>query len=147
MITGFFHTGFVVEDLEAMVAFYRDVLGLTVLQEREVSGAIAERIVGVPGAHLRLAFLGREGERYALELLRYVYPPGMDGHQPVNSLGATHLSFYVQGLDEMHRELAGQGVRFINSPTLNEAPDGARRKVCYAQDPEGNWLEFIEVLA
>jgi catechol 2,3-dioxygenase-like lactoylglutathione lyase family enzyme len=28
MITGFYHTGFVVIDLDAMISFYRDVLGL-----------------------------------------------------------------------------------------------------------------------
>ena len=33
MITGFNHSGFVVKDIEAMVAFYRDTLGLSVMRE------------------------------------------------------------------------------------------------------------------
>ena len=33
MITGFNHSGFVVKDIDKMVAFYRDLLGLTVLRD------------------------------------------------------------------------------------------------------------------
>ena len=31
MVTGFNHSGFVVRDIEKMVEFYRDALGLTVI--------------------------------------------------------------------------------------------------------------------
>ena len=33
MIKGFFHSGLVVKDMDKMVAFYRDALGLSVLRE------------------------------------------------------------------------------------------------------------------
>ena len=35
MVTGFNHSGFVVQDLDVMVAFYRDTLGLTVVREAD----------------------------------------------------------------------------------------------------------------
>ena len=38
MLKSFFHTGFIVKDLEAAVAFYSDVLGLTLTMRTERTG-------------------------------------------------------------------------------------------------------------
>jgi hypothetical protein len=35
-------------------------------------------------------------------------------------------------------------VRFVTDPIFRELPGGGRFGICYAQDPEGNYLEFIQ---
>lgn len=145
MITGFYHTGFVVRDLEAMTAFYRDVLGLAVQWELELEGEYISQLLGFPDAHLRIVLLGKEGDKHSLELIQYLNPPGGDGHGPTNALGASHLCFYVDDLEGMYRELSGHGLRFVNPPAVRDYQERGTFKVCYAQDPEGNWLELLEV--
>jgi catechol 2,3-dioxygenase-like lactoylglutathione lyase family enzyme len=51
------HTGITVRDLEASIAFWRDVLGFEVQRRMEMSGEFAEQVTGVPGAHFDLAAL------------------------------------------------------------------------------------------
>ena len=73
MITGFNHSGFVVRDLEKMVSFYRDDLGLEI--EREIDSKAPESgdHTGIPGAHRTLIFVGKGGG-HALELVYYIHP-------------------------------------------------------------------------
>ena len=127
-----------------MTAFYREVLGLAVQRELELEGEYISQLLGFPNAHLRIVFLGTEGEQHDLELLQYVNPPDGDGHGPKNRLGTAHLCFNVDDLEGMHRELSGRGVRFVNAPAVRDFPGRGTIKTCYAQDPEGNWLEFME---
>ncbi len=144
MITGFNHSGFVVRDLDKMVGFYRDVLGLTVLRERETQAGPAGDHTGIPGAHRFLVFVGKPDGEHSLELVYYVHPPSPEGHLLRNQLGAAHVAFNVQDLEEFHRRLTAAGVPFVTPPRFRSGPDGAVTGICYAQDPEGNWLEFIQ---
>jgi catechol 2,3-dioxygenase-like lactoylglutathione lyase family enzyme len=145
MITGFNHTGLVVQDIEKQMAFYRDVLRLTVIREIESIAPPEGDHTGIPGAHRKLVFLGKLGEAHMLELVYYLNPPSMagkplDGHQS----GASHLCFSVENLEQVYHHLTAQGVRFHTPPKFRQTPTGERIGICYAQDPEGNWLEFIE---
>ncbi len=73
MITGFFHTGFVVKDLERSISFYRDVVGLQILQEREFAGGVVSQLLGYDNVHLKMAMLGLQGEEgHALEVIAKV---------------------------------------------------------------------------
>ena len=144
MVTGFNHSGFVVRDLEAMVRFYHDVLGLSVMREVDSVAPPTGDHTGIPGARRKLVFVGFPGDEHALELVHYVHPPSPDGHLDRNQLGAAHVCFNVEDLDALHQRLSAKGVRFVTAPVFRDRPDGGRVGVCYAQDPEGNWLEFIQ---
>ena len=145
MLTGFNHSGLVVRDLDRMVAFYRDALGLQVLREVD-AGPDGSRHTGVPGARRRLAFLGFPDGGHQLELVQYLEPQSPPGHLAVNALGASHLCFNVRGLGEVYRALRNRGVRF-QTPLVERRDEGRGTvtRICYGQDPEGNWLEFLEV--
>ncbi len=147
MITGFNHTGFVVDDLDGMVRFYRDTLGLTVIRERDSQAPSSGDHTGIPGAHRYLVFVGKPEGEHLLELVHYIDPPSPERAAPVrNQLGSAHVAFNVQDLAGVHQQLSNAGVRFVTPPIEQTTPDGRRSKVCYGQDPEGNWLEFIEAL-
>ena len=144
MITGFNHSGFVVRDIDKMVAFYRDVLGLTVLREVDSKAPPEGDHTGIPGAQRTLVFVGKTDGDHALELVHFIEPPSPAGHLDRHQLGAAHVCFNVDDLETLHRELEGQGVRFVTDPIFRELPGGGRFGICYAQDPEGNYLEFIQ---
>ncbi len=59
-------------------------------------------------------------------------------------MGAAHICFNVDDLEKSHAELSARGVRFVTPPFITHRDDGGRSGIVYAQDPEGNWLEFHE---
>ena len=141
MIKRMHHTGFVVSDLEKAVAFYRDGAGLEVQARYERVGAPIEQIVGYEDAHLRIAVLGMGGE-HLLELIQYVNPPPADRPTEERSvLGAAHLSFLVDDIEGTLDALISNGARAMNPPA--EVAPG--RTACYVQDPNGNWIELLEI--
>ena len=73
MVLGFNHSGFVVQDIDKMVSFYRDDLGLTVDREVDSKAPLEGDHTGIPGAHRTLVFVGKGGE-HALELV-YIFTP------------------------------------------------------------------------
>jgi catechol 2,3-dioxygenase-like lactoylglutathione lyase family enzyme len=142
MIIGLDHAAFVVSDIQTMTAFYRDVCGLTVRGGRELQNDFASRVLGYADAHVHVVLLGAEGDSVLLELIEYVQPKGSDGHVPKNALGASHISFLVDDLAATYAKLSRAGMRFVATPTAEVRASGQVHSVCYAQDPEVNWIEF-----
>ena len=144
MLKSFYHTGFVVENLEKSVAFYADVLGMRIATRMEREGETINQILGFPNAHIKGAFLDKE-EGHQLELLQYISPPSGVVRFNRNDLGASHLAFFVEDLDRFYQETSQRGLTYVNPPTsLTDESGKVLRKVAYSQDPDGNWLEFIE---
>ena len=144
MLKSFYHTGFVVEDLERSVAFYSDVMGMRIVTQVDREGETINQILGFPDAHIKGAFLDKE-EGHQLELIQYINPPSGRARFERNDSGATHLAFFVEDLDRFHEETSKRGLTYLNPPTsLRDDAGNVVRKVVYSQDPDGNWLEFIE---
>ena len=138
MIGGFRHTGIAVSDMEASLAFYRDLLGLTVVSDRV--SRVAGDSVGAPGASARICVLAVPDSAAQLELLEYrgartqpVAPRPLDP-------GAAHASFWVADIAALYARLLEHGVRTLSPPL---AQTSGRRKL-YASDPDGFWLELTE---
>jgi len=76
-LTGISHTSFTVSDMDRSLAFYRDLLGMTLIMEIERQGAFIEQVVGFPGASLPIVGLKlRSGSDHVLELIEYRVPRG-----------------------------------------------------------------------
>lgn len=144
MLRSFFHTGFVVKDLDKSVAFYTEVLGMRTAARVERKGEFANQLLGFPDAHIKGALVDK-GEGHQLELLQYINPPSGTGGIARNDLGAAHLAFFVDNIDMFYEETKERGLRFNNPPAALADDQGhLQRKALYAQDPDGNWLEFVE---
>ena len=139
------HTGLVVKDLDKQLTFYRDVLGLKVIREGESIAPPGGDHTGINGVRRKLVFLGDDCGEHQLELVYYVDPASPPGN-PLgqNQVGSIHLCFRTENLQNRYENLLQQGVRFLTPPRLTQ---GKRSCLCYAQDPEGNWIEFKEVLS
>ena len=114
MLKSFFHTGFVVKDLEKSVDFYANVLGMRVAARMERKGEFINQVLAFPDAHIKGAFVDK-GEGHQLELIQYINPASGPGGIARNDLGATHLAFYVEDMDKFYEETKERGLRF-NTP-------------------------------
>ncbi len=141
MIQKMHHTGFVVADLDRAVEFYEGAVGLEVQARYERQGGPIEKVVGYDDAHLQIAIMGIGGE-HVLELIKYVSPaPGDRPTSERSVIGGSHLAFAVDDIQAAYKRLSGAGAKTLNAP-ISVAPG---RTVCYLQDPDGNWLELMEL--
>ena len=56
-LTSVAHTGFSVSNLDRSLAFYRDLLGMHVVNQQETDAAYVGTVTGIPGARLHIAHL------------------------------------------------------------------------------------------
>jgi catechol 2,3-dioxygenase-like lactoylglutathione lyase family enzyme len=144
------HVNIVVDDLEAMIAFYRDVLGLRVTKRVSISGAWVETVVGLKNVKAEVVYLDPpSGPR--VELIRYLSPEGARpaGLGDGNTKGLRHFAFRVTDIAAAVEKLKQAGVRFESD--VQQVPEsqvtysgGARKRIVYFYDPEGNLLELCE---
>ncbi len=139
------HTGFVVSDMERSLAFYRDLLGLKEETNSIREGEFISKVVGYPNARLHIVYLGTGDLKHSVELIQYLNPPGGKiAPTNRNDVGSTHLGIIVDDVDSLYRDLSARGVQFVGPPAVRPETTVYARKVCYLQDPDGNWLEFLE---
>lgn len=144
MIIGVNHMSFTVSDLDQAVRFYHEVLGLEVASVAERSPEFSEKATGVRGAHLRIAYLkSRNG---AIELIQYLAPPGEKRVGQRCDVGSSHVCFNVEDFSAMVQRLYEHRVKLVHPPLEIPAGPNKGKRMLYFEDPDGNTLEFIEVL-
>jgi len=117
---GIVHAGVLVADLDAAVAFYRDVLGLERLPERPD--------LGYPGAWFAVG-------SQQLHLLALPNPDPVTG-RPSHAGRDRHVAVTVTDLDTLMERLEAASVGYTMSRS--------GRRALFCRDPDGNGLEFIE---
>jgi catechol 2,3-dioxygenase-like lactoylglutathione lyase family enzyme len=141
-IIGLDHVGITVRNLDASLAFYRDLLGLRVIEISDEEDA--STIVGITGARIRAADLDT-GDGRVFELLEYVAAKGPALEQQPNQAGCAHVALRVNDIDAVLARLASAGYHPDGTPTLITgaiAWEGAT--VVYLRDPDGAVLELVQ---
>jgi len=140
------HTSFTVSDVERSAAFYRDLLGFKLLSLAERPQGFAEIATGIPGAHLKVAYLEVPGG-HRLELIQYLSPRGAKLDTRTHNVGSAHLALNVDDLRQVYQEFKAKGVRFKGEPI--EVPAGPNRGnlMVYMLDPDDFTLELIQIRA
>ena len=137
------HTSFTVSNLDQTIPFYTDVLGFELLHRGPRDPDFTERVVGVPGAVIEVAYLQGPGHR--LELIQYHAPKErlqLDS-RPCDT-GFAHIAFDVDDIDAVLSAAKQAGVEPIGPPqSLNAGPNKGG-KVVYTRDPDGITVEFIQ---
>ncbi|NEU55665.1 VOC family protein [Halorussus sp. MSC15.2] len=132
------HFGVTVTDLDRAVEFYREVLGLDVLDRFTVSGEAFSEAVGVESATGNFAHLDAESAR--VELVEYEPEEDTDRDaERVNRPGAKHLGLSVENLDRFYEQLPTD-VETLSEPRTTES--GTR--ILFLRDPEDNLVELVE---
>lgn len=125
-ITAYDHVGLRVCDRERALAFYAD-LGFAADSDY-TSERVAE-IVSPSGVRINLIFNGVARENNVL----------MD--EPTKHPGYTHAAFIVDRLEDILAWAAERGIPITEGPV-----NWGRRITCFLRDPDGNVLEFNELI-
>lgn len=131
------HFGVTVTELDRAVEFYREVLGLAVIDRFTVTGSSFSRAVGVDGATGRFAHLDAGGAR--IELVEYDPESANRTASAVNQPGATHLGLETDDIDAFYESLP-EDVETLSEPQTTES--GSR--ILFLRDTEANLVELIE---
>ena len=145
-VESLYHTGLVVSDLERAVEFYSGTLGLTVERAiTDMSSEFLDRCVGLDGIELRMAYMGT-GSGHSLGLNAYRAPEGPKSPAEFsgNDVGAEHVGMIVDDVQGWYKRLEEAGLNVMGPPILRDAEYPWARYAFYFQDPDGNWLEFVE---
>jgi lactoylglutathione lyase len=144
MIKSTEHFSFTVSNLNDSLFFFCDLLGLKATPVMEVDNEDVQKIVGIPGAHLRLSLV-QVPDNKNIELIEYVKPKGKKLALKTCNPGVAHLAFVVDDIQKMYKDLSKKGVKFNNPPVLVPGNDGKGRwAVCYLKGPDDITIELIE---
>lgn len=136
------HVGITVRDLDASLAWYQHVFGVTPEWVAEGSGPELSVAVGVPDASLRFAFL-RFGS-CVVELLCYDNEREEEYNRSNADVGSAHVCIHVADLQATYEDLRGKGVEFLAPPLLIEEGPLEGCSFVYFQDPNGVTLELFQ---
>ncbi|ERI09410.1 VOC family protein [Aneurinibacillus aneurinilyticus] len=145
-ITGFYHAGITVNNLEESLRFYCDFLGFQFLSQQNVTDEYVFNIVSVPETSMiKIAFVQIPGSTAVVELLEYVGVERHSGSCRPCDYGTGHLCLYVEKLDLLYKELCAKGVKFRSEAPVN-VTSGRNKgaKIIYCLDPDGYIVELVE---
>ena len=120
-ITRLHHVSLIVQDSEQALVFYRDLLGLAIVEDRPDLGYL--------GAWLDL------GSGQQLHLLELENPDSVTG-RPEHGGRDRHIAFHVKSLNLLVEMLDNNNIAYTMSQS--------GRAALFCRDPDGNALEFIE---
>lgn len=118
--------GIVVTDRAPMLAFYRDLIGMTDLGERPMPGGTIHRLKWGESV-IKLIVLDKGAKALAP-------PGGLRG-----ATGYRYWTMTVSNIDQVIRECSDRGVKV--AVPITELQPGAQMAI--VEDPEGNWVEFV----
>ncbi len=144
MIKSTEHFSFTVSNLDEALHFFRDLLGLAATPGVDVENEGVQRIIGMPGAKLRISMVHLP-DGGTIELIEYVEPRGLSIDLATCNSGVAHIAFSVDSIQKMYDDLSAKGVRFVSAPVWAPAADGKGKwAVCYLRGPDGITFELIE---
>jgi len=132
-----------VNDIDTMIDFYTEILGLKVVSDANVPAEITEKNGQTPhglrvvrlatpyGEWIRLVQAGRPPEPDKVP--KYIF----ERH------GIVYCSFVVSDIDSIVDRLKENEVKLYNQGEKVEVRPGLF--IVYALDPEGNIIEFLEI--
>lgn len=146
MLIGGRHVGVPVSRMQDVLPFYRDVLGFRVVADEFEEGTFIDHLIGHEKLRLHvIKMVAPDG--WMLELLEYTSHPSprLDlDNAMLRGVGHAHFALTVRELDGAYKKLCGLGIRFVNPPRTS--PSG-KAKVAFCRDPEGNFIELVEIIS
>jgi len=118
--------GLLVNDMAAMIRFYRDVLGFEIREPEDTSNVYL-----VKDGTLFLLYGRNDFEK--LTHHRYDYVKGLNGH--------SEIALYVDTFEEVDATFSN-AVANGAKPVLEPETEPWGQRTCYIADPEGNLIEI-----
>lgn len=128
MLLGFEHVGMTSGDMDRSIAFYCDLLGLTLRLRKANDGG-------------EVAFLDAGGGM--LEIIAPKAGAGRFRDVPMSEAGMRHLTLAYDSVDAMFEMLEAKGVEIVERPRDAHNREMIKR-VAFVRDPDGVIVELIE---
>ena len=138
MIRSLGHAGLGVSDMERSLRFYRDLLGMEVIMDLDISDDRIARVIGIEGATCRIIHL-KLGDA-VLELFKYHAPRGANKARQLRQCdhGLIHIGFEITDFHRHLEELKENNVELLGEPV--EFRPGVW--IVYFRGPDGEVCEF-----
>lgn len=136
-----------VRDAEASLAFYRDLLDLTVVADKQVEGPGAAQLMGLDDCRLRVIYLQAESHEFGMVGLFEVQQPALPEFPRLSQpamLGRAVISFATQDARALAQRLRTAGVQFLVEPVGYANPELGDFVEMLVADPDGMALSFVE---
>ncbi|MBT6208471.1 MAG: hypothetical protein HOI35_00420 [Woeseia sp.] len=135
------HTGITVSDMESTLDFFRDVLCMNTSEIVEHKSEMVERLTGVPGAQIRIAFVDLPGHQ--IELIQYLNPTDtLTSELRHCDAGAFHIALEVDDIEAATDAAESAGYVALGEPQI--VPEGPRKgnRNVYLRNSDGIVIEF-----
>ena len=143
---GIHHVGVTSSDLERSLGFYRDLLGMTVLDRGVESSSEMATLLGCDSVEFAYADLD-SGDGRVFELLQYHSPTGIATRSNPFDPGTPHVAVHVTDLDAVRARLAEAGTPVIShAPVHVDAPGTVSARghlLLLVRDPDGVIVEVV----
>jgi catechol 2,3-dioxygenase-like lactoylglutathione lyase family enzyme len=143
-VTGFFHGGITVEEIDRSLVFYRDGLGLEIEFDKMLDAAYLKEVLGQSFDAIRAVYLRIPGGGF-VELLEYRGIERMPAASRPCDPGAGHLCLYVDDVATVHARLVELGfpARSAAVVDIDSGPNAGARSA-YVADPDGYYVELFQ---
>ncbi|WP_231186586.1 VOC family protein [Haladaptatus sp. DYF46] len=138
------HHGISVTDLDRAIEFYRDVLGLELLDQYTLSDDALSTAIESGAITGHFAQLG--GDTARVELIEYESEDEGNGTgtsddgRDVYETGAKHLGLETDDIEGIYADLPDD-VETVSEPQTT----GSGTRICFLRDPDGNAVELLEL--
>jgi catechol 2,3-dioxygenase-like lactoylglutathione lyase family enzyme len=145
LFLGIDHTAIVVNDTDASLKFYRDLLGMRVAGDTQNYGTEQEHLNNVFGAHLRITSLRAAGG-LGIELLEYLAPRSgtpFPADEHANDLVHRQTVLLTTNAQQAAQELFSAKVDLVSSGLVaNHTIQNDFRSALIVRDPDGHAVEI-----
>ena len=142
IVIGYRHTGIIVKNMDESLYFYRDILGLKVIQDFRDASDYINKITGITNADVHMIKM-KAKDGTVLEILSYHNHPTELIDQPIYNVGASHIAFQVKNAEKAYKILKDKGIKLVSKPVLSSEKIA---KVFFCLDPNKVRVELVEML-
>jgi catechol 2,3-dioxygenase-like lactoylglutathione lyase family enzyme len=142
-VVSFNHTAFTVSDLDAVIPFFRDLLGFALTSRAPRAARLIERMTALHGVDIEIAYVNGPGHR--IELIQYKAPADREIVVPrLCDSGAAHVALNVTGIQALVAASAGYGFTPVGEIIEIDAGPNRGSRVVYLRGPDGITIEYIQ---
>ncbi|HOJ31684.1 MAG TPA: VOC family protein [bacterium] len=142
MVKGIRHTGIVIRDIKKMCHFYQNILGMEKVFETTEQGNYIDNVIGRSNVKLHIIKLIAQ-DKSMIELIEYEGLKNKARRKNLWEQGITHIALTVDDINKIYTKLKKYGISFVSEPLVSS---DNYAKVCFCTDPEGNFLELVELI-
>lgn len=142
------HMGICVRNIEASLAFYRDMVGMEIMKDEmlDVENLGPRHLYELPIVKRRVVYL-KYGPHAASPVLVMTERPENTAGQPtlLDQHGISHLGFTIPNLQEFTQRMLKLGAKPFGPIDSFRSPEGKVLSVFFS-DPDGKLLQFDEAM-